>query len=80
VLDVMRHTQTTTVPLANLEFSFGVEAGNQLVVLPLFGLTRIVARSLQRARFDTNLSRFLPHSVSVAISLAGVYYPGTALR
>lgn len=71
LLDLMHPMPKGTILLAILGFSLGVEAGNQLVLLPLFALLKTVrhtrpARSLQRLG-------------SAAISLAGLYYLCLAL-
>jgi hydrogenase/urease accessory protein HupE len=79
LLDVMHHMQTATVLLAILGFSIGVEVGNQMVLLPLFGFMSTVRRSSQDAFRKTNLSRLLPQVGSAAISLAGIYYLNAAL-
>jgi hypothetical protein len=77
LLDVMHQMPTATVLLAILGFSLGVEAGNQIVLIPLFGSMRL-ARGMRphaAARFTTAFQR----TGSAIISVAGVYYLGVAL-
>ncbi len=80
LLDAMREMQTTTVLLAILSFSIGVETGHQMVVLPLFfGLRlsrQVRADEAARHRMWLATQRF----GSAAISLAGLFYLFVALR
>ena len=79
LLDVMHQMPTGTVLLALLGFSVGVEAGHQVVLLPLFVLLRAArwtrADAAARARLATALRRV----GSAGISVAGVYYFCVAL-
>jgi hypothetical protein len=65
------------VLLAILGFSLGVEAGNQIVLIPLFGSMRLARRMRPDAapRFAVAFQR----TGSAIISVAGVYYLGVAL-
>jgi hypothetical protein len=69
---------TAMVLLAILGFSVGVEAGNQMVLLPLFACARVV-----RARLRNDLPQSVATRVqrlgSASISLAGLYYLCIAL-
>jgi len=74
LLDAMRELQSGTMLLAILAFSVGVEAGHQMVVLPLFAFLK-AARHLQpdvvaRAQLSMALQRI----GSAGISIAGAYY------
>lgn len=69
LLDVLHQMPTDMILLAILGFSLGVEAGNQLVLLPMFGVLKTVPRS----------QLVLRRVGSAAISAGGLYYLGTAL-
>ena len=80
LLDAMHEMPTATVLLAIAAFSIGVEAGHQVVVLPLFALLRLIRRvprdHASRLRIGLLAQRF----GSAAISLAGVFYLLVALK
>ncbi|MVN78858.1 hypothetical protein GO988_21210 [Hymenobacter sp. HMF4947] len=64
--------------LALLGFSLGLEAGQQVVLLPLFGLRRLISQRPQGA------GQLVPSPVwqrvgSLSIALAGLYYLGQAV-
>ena len=79
LLDVMHQMHKETVLLAILGFSLGVEAGHQVVLLPLFAALKAArwtqADAVGRAWLATMLRRF----GSAGISVAGVYYLCVAL-
>ena len=79
LLDLMHRMQTGTVLFAILGFSLGVEAGHQMVLLPLFAALNTArwtqAGSVARARLVSVLRCF----GSAGISVAGVYYLCVAL-
>jgi hypothetical protein len=74
LLDVMQGLPGETIILAILGFSVGVEAGHQMVLLPLFGFLR-AARTLRaetagRDRLSIKLQRI----GSAVVLAAGFYY------
>jgi hydrogenase/urease accessory protein HupE len=80
LLEAMREMPSGTMFLAILAFSIGVEAGHQMVVLPLY-TTLSAARRLRpdaaaRARFALICQRI----GSAGISVAGIYYLCLAIR
>ena len=79
LLDVMHQMPTATIVLAILGFSIGVEAGNQVVLLPIFGLMKAARLSHADNVVNTNVSLAIERFGSAAISVAGVYYLGTAV-
>jgi hydrogenase/urease accessory protein HupE len=74
LLDAMRKMQSGTMFLAIVAFSIGVEAGHQMVVLPLFALLKSARRSQPDAVTRTRLSMMIQRIGSAGISIAGVYY------
>ena len=79
LLEIMHAMDRTTVLLAILGFSLGVELGNQLVLLPLFfGLKALGAVQDRGAIPDTSLAR-TRRIASAAVSIAGAWYLGVAL-
>jgi hydrogenase/urease accessory protein HupE len=79
LLDLMYQMPKGTILLAILGFSLGVEAGNQMVLLPLFGLLKAVRHSQSDTALQTRLARAFQRFGSAGISLAGVYYLCIAL-
>lgn len=69
LLDVLHQMPTDMILLAILGFSLGVEAGNQLVLLPMFGGLKAVPRS----------QIILRQVGSAGVSAGGLYYLGAAL-
>jgi hydrogenase/urease accessory protein HupE len=73
LLELMHAMPTSMIWLAILGFSLGVEAGNQLVLLPLYGglsfLRRIQIKS-SGSHWLLNVQRY----GSVAVAMAGMYY------
>jgi hydrogenase/urease accessory protein HupE len=84
LLDVMHRMPGATIVLAILGFSIGVEAGNQVVLLPIFGLMKAARQGRAdhgRAAgvLDTRVSVALERLGSAAISVAGAYYLAAAV-
>jgi hydrogenase/urease accessory protein HupE len=78
LLDIMHQMPHSMVLLAILGFSIGVETGNQIVLLLLFGLLKALRGS--RARMPRGRVPLIVQRIgSAAVSLAGVYYLGLAL-
>ena len=80
LLDLMHQMPRGTVLLAILGFSIGVEAGNQMVVLPLFGFGKAVRHSQRDAKKRASASLALQKVGSAGVAVAGVYYLSLALR
>jgi hydrogenase/urease accessory protein HupE len=79
LLDVMHQMPPATVLLAIFGFSLGVETGNQIVLLPLFGAMRLAHRARESTDVRADLVGALQRFGSAAISVAGLYYLGAAL-
>lgn len=79
LLDLMRHMPTETIWCAILGFSLGVEAGNQMVLLPLFGLVKTIRHAQPNLMRQARLSRWLRRIGSAGVSAAGTYYLCLAL-
>jgi hydrogenase/urease accessory protein HupE len=77
LLDIMHQKPTSTVLLAIVGFTFGIEAGNQVVLLPLYGLLQL-GRQLRAHGAARRLST-LRRLGSAAVSVAGLYYLFVAL-
>lgn len=77
LLDAMHQMPAATVLVAIVGFSLGVETGNQMVLVPLFGSMQF----LRRARPQTSGlgSMGFQRIGSAVISAAGVYYLALAL-
>lgn len=79
LLEIMHAMDRSTVLLAILGFSLGVELGNQLVLLPLFFSLQAVRAIQDHGMIASNsLSRFR-QVASIAVSIAGSWYFGVAL-
>ncbi len=79
LLDLMHRMQTETVLFAILGFSLGVEAGHQMVLLPLFAALKAARETRVDAVARTRLASVLRCVGSAGISVAGVYYLCVAL-
>jgi hydrogenase/urease accessory protein HupE len=79
LLDLMHQMPKGTILLAVLGFSLGVEAGNQMLLLPLFGLLKAVRHSQPDIPLQARLFRSLQRIGSVGVSAAGTYYLCLAL-
>lgn len=73
--DALSELGTSTVVLALIAFSIGVEIGHQVVVLPTFGLLKLGSSQFAGA-FRPQVLRY----GSVLIALAGTYYLVHALK
>ncbi len=71
LLDLMHQMPREMVLLAILGFSLGVEAGHQMVLLPLFGLLKAARHSQRDAVMRTRLSMAFQRIGSAGISIAG---------
>jgi hydrogenase/urease accessory protein HupE len=79
LLEAMHDMQTGTMVLAIVAFSIGIEAGHQMVVLPLFGFLR-AARRIQAVAVNRTFHRCgLRRIGSAGISIAGFCYLCLAL-
>jgi HupE / UreJ protein len=74
LLEAMREMQSATMLLAVLAFSIGIEAGHQVVVLPLYGFLRMIRHAQRDAVTRTRLSMALQRIGSAGIAVAGSYY------
>jgi len=80
LLENMRGLHGATVLTAILAFSVGVEAGHQMIVLPLFAGLKL-ARSTQASDFARERLRFAALRVgSAVISLAGLWFLVLAMK
>ena len=79
LLDLMHQMQKETVLLALLGFSVGVEAGHQMVLLPLFATLKAARQLRTDIVARTRFARVLQRLGSVGIATAGVYYLCVAL-
>jgi len=74
LLNAMREMPGTTMLLAILAFSIGVEAGHQLVVLPLFALLKVTRRARLDDETRAGHTMAFQRIGSAGISVAGAYY------
>ena len=74
LLNVMQGLPRETVVLAILGFCVGVEAGHQMVLLPLFGFLKTTRQLRRDAAARAKLSMMLQRIGSAAVLVAGVYY------
>jgi hydrogenase/urease accessory protein HupE len=73
LLELMHHLPIAAVLLAVFGFSIGVEAGNQLVMVPLYsGL--MLGRANRSLDPEARVARILRRVGSTGISIAGSYY------
>jgi hydrogenase/urease accessory protein HupE len=79
LLDVMQDMPTATIGLAIVGFSIGVEAGNQVVLLPIFALMKAARLSRADNVLNTRVSLAIDRIGSAAIAVAGVYYLGASV-
>ncbi|WP_194291790.1 HupE/UreJ family protein [Rhizobium sp. ICMP 5592] len=79
LLEIMYQMQAQTVILAIFGFSLGVEAANQLVLLPLFAALKFVPGVRSDSTKAPRISGTIRQVGSVATSLAGTYYLALAL-
>ena len=79
LMDAMREMQSSTMLLAILAFSIGVETGHQMVVIPLFAFLKAARHTQDDAVRRARLSMAFQRIGSAGISLAGMYYLCMAL-
>jgi hydrogenase/urease accessory protein HupE len=79
LLEIMHQMQAQTVILAIFGFSLGVEAGNQLVLLPLFVGLRLMCGIQSDSNAAPGISGSIHQVGSAVIALAGTYYLALAL-
>jgi hypothetical protein len=79
LLDLMHRMPEHTALMAILGFSIGVEAGHQVVLLPLFGLLKIARRAANRDHGGDRRILLIQRFGSAAIAVAGVCYLAQAL-
>jgi hydrogenase/urease accessory protein HupE len=79
LVEIMHQMQTPIIILAIIGFSLGIEAGNQLVLLPLFAALTFMRGVRSDSTTATGISATIRQVGSVAISLAGAYYLALAL-
>lgn len=80
LIEVMQQMQTSTMLLAICAFSLGIEAGHQMVVLPLFALLKAARCSQPNDAACIKLFTAIQRFGSAGIAIAGVYYLCVALR
>ncbi len=78
LLDAMRELPGTSMLVAILAFSLGVEVGHQLIVLPLFSLLKMT-RPARPLEAPSDFALRLQRIGSLGISIAGAYYLCIAL-
>jgi hydrogenase/urease accessory protein HupE len=79
LLEVMHQMPTGTVLFAILGFSLGVEAGNQIVLIPLFAALQCIRRSEPSVLRTAHAFAPVQRVGSAAISAAGLFYLGVAV-
>jgi hydrogenase/urease accessory protein HupE len=79
LLEAMREMPGATLTLALLGFSLGVEAGHQVVVLPLFAFLKAARRSKADVAVRPPPAPAFQRVGSAMISVCGVYYLCLAL-
>ncbi len=79
LLEIMRDLPREMIVLALLGFCVGVEAGHQLVLLPLFGCLEAIRRVSHTATDRVALVMRLRRVGSAGVLIAGIYYVFVAL-
>jgi hydrogenase/urease accessory protein HupE len=80
LLDAMAGLPMTAIATAIMAFSIGVELGQQCMVIPVFGILKVIGRQSGNARVNGGLRFLAERYGSLAISVAGGYYLVAALR
>ncbi|HEX4795617.1 MAG TPA: HupE/UreJ family protein [Humisphaera sp.] len=80
LVNVMHEMHGLTIATAIIAFSIGVEAGHQLVVIPLFTALKLIRHTRADAPAKERFSMAAQRFGSAAISLAGLFYLFVALR
>jgi hydrogenase/urease accessory protein HupE len=78
-LDAMHDMESGTMFLAILAFSVGIEAGHQMVILPLFTFLKAVRPTQPNIVTQTQNAFTFQRIGSAGISVAGIYYLCVAL-
>ncbi len=73
LMELMHAMPTNLLVFAIIGFSLGVEAGNQLVLLPLYGILQLLKRS-QKNDVKSPLVLTFQRYASGLIAMAGMYY------
>lgn len=79
LLEMMHQMPASTILTAILGFSMGIEAGNQLVLLPLFGALTMFRPSKRESAQGRCCATTVQQISSAAIAIAGSYYLLVAL-
>lgn len=79
LLTLLHQLPREVLLLALLGFTLGLEAGQQLVLLPLFGLRQFTSQMKQPAGQPVRLSLTWQRAGSLSIALAGLYYLSQAV-
>lgn len=79
LLEIMHQMPMETVRLAIAGFSLGGEAGNQMVLAPLFGVLKVGRRSGHECSMRARIPRIYERIGSAGVSVAGIYYLCLAL-
>ena len=79
LLTLLHQLPREVLLLVLLGFTLGLEAGQQLVLLPLFGLRQFTSQLKQPAVQPVRLSLTWQRAGSLSIALAGLYYLGQAV-
>lgn len=78
-LDAMQGMQSSTMLLAIIAFSVGVETGHQIVVLPTFGILTLLRRAQKSPEGVEKFNGATLKYGSIMISAAGIFYLINAL-
>jgi len=78
LLELMHAMPTRSILYAILGFSLGVEAGNQLVLLPLYATLQLLKRTQTNTHHPIRLMK-IKRFASAVVALAGLYYLGADL-
>jgi hydrogenase/urease accessory protein HupE len=79
LLEMMHSAQQPVVLYAILGFTFGIEAGNQVVLLPLYAVLKIARNNPHRISEKIQTSDRIQKIASVPIVFAGLYYLAMAV-
>ncbi|QJD95493.1 HupE/UreJ family protein [Mucilaginibacter robiniae] len=74
LLEVMHQMPGVTITLAIIGFTIGVEIGNQVTLLLLFGLLQTLRTSRPNLLLNDRLRRSIQCTLSLSIAMAGIYY------
>ena len=80
LLDAMQDMRGASILLAIAAFSVGVEAGHQLVIVPLFGVLKLTRQTRRDEAGRRRFALFTQRFGSAAISLAGIFYLFVAVK